>query len=277
VDGAFVHTIAHPTDFSEAGASAFEHALRLAIATQARLMLLHVRDTADETERGNFPRVREVLARWGFMHKDEPPSQIKTKLGVKVAKVDIHHRSAADGLFEFILGHRADLLVMATHGREGLSRYVSGSVSEDLSQRTRVPTLFIGPNATSFVDAETGQIALDRILLPVAQEPSPHFALSVAVKVLAPLGVTVKDLRFVHVGAEAPRLPASFEKRMQLLDGEVVDTLLTVARQWAPSLVVMPTAGHKGFVDALKGSTTEQILRQAPAPVLAIRCPEADG
>jgi len=33
----------------------------------------------------------------------------------------------------------------------------------------------------------------------------------------------------------------------------------------------MPTAGHQGFLDALRGSTTEQVLRKAPCPVLAIR------
>ena len=32
----------------------------------------------------------------------------------------------------------------------------------------------------------------------------------------------------------------------------------------------MPTAGHQGFLDALRGSTTERALRHAPCPVLAV-------
>jgi nucleotide-binding universal stress UspA family protein len=32
----------------------------------------------------------------------------------------------------------------------------------------------------------------------------------------------------------------------------------------------MPTAGRQGVVDALRGSTTERVIRQAPCPVLAV-------
>jgi nucleotide-binding universal stress UspA family protein len=32
----------------------------------------------------------------------------------------------------------------------------------------------------------------------------------------------------------------------------------------------MVTEGSHGFLDALRGSTTQQIIRQAPCPVLAI-------
>jgi nucleotide-binding universal stress UspA family protein len=32
----------------------------------------------------------------------------------------------------------------------------------------------------------------------------------------------------------------------------------------------MPTAGHHGVLDALRGSTTERVIRHAPCPVLAL-------
>ena len=35
-------------------------------------------------------------------------------------------------------------------------------------------------------------------------------------------------------------------------------------------LIGMPTMGHHGFLDALRGNTTERLLRQAPCPVLAV-------
>ncbi len=35
-------------------------------------------------------------------------------------------------------------------------------------------------------------------------------------------------------------------------------------------LIVMVTQGHKSLIDVLRGSTTEQILRNAQCPVLAI-------
>jgi nucleotide-binding universal stress UspA family protein len=35
-------------------------------------------------------------------------------------------------------------------------------------------------------------------------------------------------------------------------------------------LIVMATAGHQGALDALRGSTTERVVRQATCPVLAV-------
>jgi len=32
----------------------------------------------------------------------------------------------------------------------------------------------------------------------------------------------------------------------------------------------MPTAGRYGFPDAVRGSTTERVLRHAPCPVLSV-------
>jgi nucleotide-binding universal stress UspA family protein len=34
--------------------------------------------------------------------------------------------------------------------------------------------------------------------------------------------------------------------------------------------MMMATAGHEGILDALRGSVTQQVLRQAPCPLLAV-------
>jgi nucleotide-binding universal stress UspA family protein len=55
--------------------------------------------------------------------------------------------------------------------------------------------------------------------------------------------------------------------------GGVVETIAEVADETSANLVVMATAGHKTLLDALRGSTTEGVVRKAHRPVLAI--PEA--
>ncbi len=52
--------------------------------------------------------------------------------------------------------------------------------------------------------------------------------------------------------------------------GDVVGAIVQTATDWHADLIGMPTAGHHGFLDALRGSTTERVLRQAPCPVLAV-------
>jgi nucleotide-binding universal stress UspA family protein len=49
-----------------------------------------------------------------------------------------------------------------------------------------------------------------------------------------------------------------------------VDSIIEAAGDWQPDLIGMPTAGHHGFLDALRGSTTERVLRRAPCPLLVV-------
>jgi nucleotide-binding universal stress UspA family protein len=50
----------------------------------------------------------------------------------------------------------------------------------------------------------------------------------------------------------------------------VVDTIIALAEEQNADLIVMATAGHNGILDALRGSVTEQVLRRAPFPLLAV-------
>jgi len=276
-----IKTIAHPTDFSKASERAFAHALCLALATRSRLCLMHVKETGGDDAWASFPRVREMLARWGLMKANAPHDEIEAKLGIKVEKIEIAHTDPIAGLNAFILEHRPDLIVMATQGREGLSRWLIGSVSEEVARRTRVPTLFIGPEALGFVDEMSGEMRLNRILLPVAHEPSPRNALHVLTDMLKAFGAPPSALvRLLHVGNTAPEIlpPAGAEQPpVELETGSVVDTIVGVAEQSFTDLIAMPTAGREGILDALKGSTTEQVLRHAPCPLLTLPVPPSAG
>jgi nucleotide-binding universal stress UspA family protein len=46
----------------------------------------------------------------------------------------------------------------------------------------------------------------------------------------------------------------------------VVDTILKEANERHVDLIAMPTDGHLGFLDALRGSTTERMIRHACCP-----------
>ena len=51
--------------------------------------------------------------------------------------------------------------------------------------------------------------------------------------------------------------------------GDVVQEILAEAEKMV-DLSIMSTAGHDGFLDALRGSVTQQVLRAAPCPLLAV-------
>lgn len=263
-----IHSIAHPSDFSTSGQIAFEHALRLALLNRCRLDILHVRSPHAKDDWDHFPRVREVLTRWGFLEPGSCVENIPAATGIEVRKVEIRDAEAYEGLSRFMLRHRPDLIVMASHGRAGLGRWVKPSVYAEVEYDRSVPALIFGPAARPFVDTATGQIELKRVLVPVDGDPDPGSAVRVLDSLVEGLDV---ELDFLHVGAaDFPDLPGAQGQRraVRRIDGSVIDTILDQARE--AGLIAMPMIGCDGLLDAIRGSTSERIVHAAASPVLLL-------
>ena len=68
--------------------------------------------------------------------KDNSTTQCKTYSTIRIG-------SAADNILDFADSHETDLIVMATHGRAGLSRLVYGSVTEKILRRAACSLLIV--------------------------------------------------------------------------------------------------------------------------------------
>lgn len=267
-----IHAVMHPTDFSELNLNAFVHALKIGLAAKAKLYLLHVTERADEDPWASFPHVRQTLARWGLFAENEPPTEITRKLGIQVAKVEIEPQHPVSGFLHFLAAHPSDLIVLATRGREGLPRWLRPSIAEQMSRHSATRTLFISAQCRGFVDQARGEIKLKTVLVPIDHSPAPAAALRALRQLCVALDAD-PALRLVHVGTKAPALAASepgLVGAVEMRGGDVVDGILQAAGDVNADLIVMATAGHHGMLDALRGGTTERVLRQAPCPVLAV-------
>ncbi len=270
-----IQSIVHPTDFSELSGCAFAHALRIAVAAKSRLHLLHVAEGGDDQTEAGFPQVRQVLTQWGLIEEDEPSMEVNARLGIRVSRVKIDRQTPLQGIMRFLDQHASDLVVLATHGRDGLERLLKGSVAETLSRRSKTPTLFVSPGARGFVGQVSGDLALRRILVPIDRTPSPARAVE-TIRRFAQV-VTGNDIPvlLLHVGSSEPVLFSAspeleYQESVILRSGDVVSSILDAALEFDVDLIGMPTAGHHGVLDALRGSTTERVLRHAPCPILAI-------
>jgi nucleotide-binding universal stress UspA family protein len=65
-------------------------------------------------------------------------------------------------------------------------------------------------------------------------------------------------------------LPSGYTLERLTTSGDVVDEILRVSEERDVDLIAMATLGRSGFLDALRGSTTEQVIRQTRCPVLAV-------
>ena len=193
-------TIVHPTDFSDASAEAFSHALRIALAMKGKLVLVHIGDLRYVHERDRFPSVRQALEQWRLLDEDDPPTAVGEKLGIEVETVRLEPQDPVRGLFRFLDTHPSDLIVLATHGLDGVDRWLYGSMAETLSRKIRLPTLFVPATACGFVDQTTGKLRLSRVLVPVDQSPPPGTALGIIREFIRPMREEGTAIELMHVG-----------------------------------------------------------------------------
>ena len=264
----------HPTDFSEASELAFAHALKLTLLTGGELRILHVAPDAGLGGWKHFPGVREALERWGVLPPGSAPSAV-AELGVDIEKVQTAGADPVSHTAEFLRHHPADVIVMATHPRDGFAAWRQPSVAAAISQHAGEIALFVPEGSRSFVSPDTGALNLRRILIPVDHEPAPQPAVDAAIAIAGIVGDEPVAFRMLHAG-EGPfpmvttpeRDDWSWERQTEL--GDAVERLAAAIETWHPQLVVMTTAGRHGFMDAVRGSTTERVLREARCPLLAV-------
>jgi nucleotide-binding universal stress UspA family protein len=270
-----IRSIVHPTDFSDLSAAAFAHALRIALAARSKLHLLHV-SQYDAAEALAFPHAQRLLAQWGLSDKDDPPWMIASKLGIEVENIRIKLQEPTQAIVDFLSEHGSDLVVIATHGRDGVSHWLQGSVAEGVFRRAAIPTLFIAPGARGFVDQVSGDVQLKRVLIPVDFSPPPYRAIEAIQRFGRLLTGANIAIDLLHVGEAAPPLRAASSSALppvMLRSGNVVQSIVDAAIEFDVDFIGMPTAGHHGVLDALRGSTTERVIRHAPCPVFALSAP----
>ena len=270
-----IANILHPTDFSEASLTAFHHALRAALIAKSELTVLHVSKeaTADWMD---FPGVRETLERWGLLPQGSPRSAVAQQLGIDVRKVAAQHDDPVKSVLHYLESHGADLIVLATHRRDGRASWLRKSVSEPIARKSGEMTMFVPEGVNGFVSLADGSVSLRSILIPVAATPRAQPAVEAAAGLVRRLECPVGTFTLLHVGGPGtmptvicPEVPG-WEWKRAIRDGDVIDGIVTAAAEANADLIVMATDGRDGFLDALRGSHSERVLRRASCPLLAI-------
>jgi nucleotide-binding universal stress UspA family protein len=266
-----IESIFHPSDFSEASDVAFVHALKIALVTQAKLSMLHV---AADSKAGwqDFPGVRDKLERWNLIPKGSHKSAVG-QLGLDVRKVITAGRSPVKACLHYLAKDQADLIVLAVRQREGRMGWLERSVGKPMARAAGQITLFLPQGVNGFVSAEDGSVALRNILIPAATKPAPEPAMEAAVRLIRNFKLSAGTVTLLHVGEKSgarfvnlPQTPGWTWKCLAK-KGSPADTILQTAAEVGADLIMMTTDGPNGFLDGLRGTTSEQVLRKARCPV----------
>ena len=266
-----LESIFHPSDFSEASGVAFAHALKLALVAKAKLTVLHA-EASPSAEWQDFPGVRDTLERWGLIPKGSPRSAVG-QLGIEVEKVIASNKDPVKACLGFLEKHPNDLIVLAVRQQDGRMRWLDRSVGEPVVRGAGEMTLLIPHGVEGFISRQDGSISLRNILIPIASKPRPQPSLEATARLIRNLQLSPGVVTLLHVGSagEAPsvRLPedTGWEWKSLSQMGDPAEIILQTATEVRADLIVMTTDGPDGFLDGLRGTTSERVLRKAHCPV----------
>ena len=126
-----------PIGDTDGSAEVLHHAAEIATYLDSEIRLLHVADTEQYSTVPTEASVVDGLVRRGEQVVNDAGETLGT-LGVEYS-TDVVQGSPAETIVEYAEESDNDLIVMSTHGREGLSRYLLGSTTEKVVRLATVP------------------------------------------------------------------------------------------------------------------------------------------
>ncbi|MGP0062752.1 MAG: universal stress protein [Isosphaeraceae bacterium] len=160
-----IHKIMAPADFSAHSEEAVRYACGLAERLGAELHLVHI--LSEIVPAGPDPLLMPVMPPEYYQESEDRARESLARLldpgwgTPRSVLTDVRWGSPVESIVSYAVDHRVDLIVIATHGRTGLSHVLLGSVAERIVREAPCPVLTIrdhhrGP-ATLHGDPASGQ------------------------------------------------------------------------------------------------------------------------
>jgi len=211
--------------------------------------------------------------------------------------------SAADKILDYAAQNDIDLIIMATHGRSGITRWWMGSVAEKVISEASTPVLLVQskhPTKTGTVrklpflkiltpldGSDIGQAAL-----PYAEALATKTGASInLLQVLSPPGALEasilggpdwrKFVKAMHDGGEdylssiAKKLDEKgIKTTYEVVTGDPAGRIVEYTEDKEVSLIAMSTHGRTGISRWVLGSVADKVLHGARMPMLLVRSPK---
>ena len=179
--------------------------------------------------------------------------------------------------------YQADLLIVGTRGRKGLSKLLFGSTAEEVCHSAPCPVMLIGPNVST-----RREIKFDRILFPSDLSAPSLGALPSVLAFAEQHGSLLKFVRLLSEGEgqdstvalcqlERDYMP-TFTARTRLLKppefavnfGDSAAEILRMAREWRADLVAIGAHRPGTLASHFPGDLVYEIVCDSTCPVLTI-------
>jgi len=207
-------------------------------------------------------------------------------------------------LMGIINDEKIDLLVMGTHGRNAVERFLLGSLTERMLRKLSVPILTVSHLDPTKELHTNGPVPLRHVLYATDLSDSAEIGLKFSAELARGAGArltvlhVMKPIDAIYWGAEGGYLLDELEslredaqKRLKLsipeeiykdkvlkvtpvmLEGDAYREILALADEQDVDMIVMNLQGKTAVERAILGSTAERVIRSAHVPVFSIPVP----
>ncbi len=235
-------------------------------------------------------------------HSADYLSKVAKSIGPGAVKTRCETGDAAETIIEAAVAEKNSLIVMATHGRSGLNRFLLGSVAEKILRASTNPLLLV--KATEGMDTE-GEAPLTSIVVPLdgselaegVLPPVTELARKMDLEIVLmrayaiPYGAysagegfydpvhleaflkILKDETFDYLNKKVDELKRRGVTQVSFVakEGLSADEIIKFARETPANLVAMSSHGRSGIKRWVLGSVTETVVRHSGDPVLVLR------
>lgn len=181
-------------------------------------------------------------------------------------------------VLETIAQNKPDLIVLGSHGHDGMARSLMGSVAENVVRESAYPTLVV-----KGAELMPGQSRVKNLLCPVDLTKLAAQSLDVSASIAREFGAGLDVLRVLPDGGDVEGELEALRgwdsevvgKRCPLAEnvrvGDTAEQIVTFARQHASDLIVVVAEPRKFLEYTVLGRTVERVVRHGPCSVLLLR------
>ena len=300
-------TILVPLDGSEVAECVLPHVQALIRADQKiNIALLYVVEALDTPF--TDPSFKIKIESEARSAADKYLNSVRSRINYSgTIRCEVVVDKPADSIIDCSNKQNIDLILMATHGRSGVDKWIRGSVADKVIRASQIPVWLVQacaaendmydkwPKITVLVPLDGSDIAASAIeqaetlarqlgnnnveiviirvceLFSQPHQYPPHMSMSweehVNYETKRCTDICTEYVRDV----EKKLKEQGFNVRSEVLTGEVADKIADYANTNPINLIVMSTHGRSGIGRWAFGSITEKVLATAKRPILLIR------
>jgi nucleotide-binding universal stress UspA family protein len=281
-----IKNILFATDFSQVSEAALPFAVGLARRFDSSIHAVHVLSPG---EMYPLPDATPVMMENALLRAEQEMTRLVRSGAFEGLAHDGRVRSGAEIWTEIesvIESGNIDLVVLGTHGREGLKQIVLGSVAETIFRAAPCPVLVVGPNVPREASPPVfGELLFATDLSPVSLKALPFVEAfaeeNEAELIVVYVSQEFRDSKEQKVTAESlgswmrelipPRPGLDYE----VLFGSPADGILQLAAARGCDLILLGAHHASHFATHLPGAVAHRIVCEAACPVMTVHGKES--